>query len=193
MIPMLFGISVLMFIIMHMAPGDPASLRYGLNPDISAEARENFSRMYGLDRPVAEQYVMWVRKMIRLDFGRSLVDDRPVIDKIWDRLPATLLLQVTSLLCIFLVSLPLGIYSAVRKGSRFDTVSGIIVLLGYATPTFWLALILIYVFGFKIQLLPISGMSPWYTAYYGAGRHALEILWHLVLPVICTAIGSMAV
>ncbi len=191
-IPMLIGISFIMFVVMHFAPGDPASIRYGLNPEVSGSARANFSRMYDLDRPVLTQYALWMRRFLSLDFGRSLTDDRPVTSKILARLPATILLQGVSLLVIFCVAIPIGIVSAVRRNSLFDRVMTILVFIGYAMPTFWLALLLILLFGFKLQWFPISGMSPWYTAYLDGFARFKDLIWHLVLPVAATAFGALA-
>ncbi len=191
-VPMLIGISFILFIVMHLAPGDPASIRYGLNPEVSESARANFAKMYGLDEPVLRQYVSWMKRFLSFDFGRSFIDDRPVTDKILSRLPATLLLQVSSLLVIFLVAIPIGVLSAVKKGSAFDRVTTVVVFIGYAMPTFWLALLLILFFGFKLQWFPISGMSPWYTSYLDTAGRLKDLLWHLVLPVATTAFGGLA-
>ena len=191
-IPMLIGISLIMFFIMHLAPGDPASIRYGLNPEVSGSAREAFSKMYDLDKPVVEQYFLWIKRLITFDFGRSLIDDRPVIEKILSRLPATLLLQVTSLIIIFSIAMPIGIISAVKRNSVFDRVTTIIVFIGYAMPTFWLAILLILFFGFRLEWFPISGMRPWYTAYLDTFGQVKDLLWHMVLPVVATAFGGLA-
>lgn len=189
---MLIGISLIMFMVMHLAPGDPTSIRYGLNPEVSEGARANFNAMYGLDKPVYEQYALWLRRMCTLDFGNSLIDDQPVISKIASRLPATLLLQISSLILIFSIAIPLGVISAVKRNSRFDKISTVIVFIGYAMPTFWLALILIYVFGFKLGWFPVSGMSPWYTEYFPPLERVKDLLWHMVLPLLATAFGGLA-
>jgi peptide/nickel transport system permease protein len=191
-IPVLIGISFILFVVMHLAPGDPASIRYGLNPEVSESARANFAKMYGLDKPVLQQYVLWMKRFLSFDFGRSFIDDRPVVEKILSRLPATLLLQVSSLLVIFLVAIPIGVVSAAKRGSAFDRVTTVLVFIGYAMPTFWLALLLIFFFGFKLQWFPISGMSPWYTPYLDAAGRMKDLLWHLVLPVVTTAFGGLA-
>jgi len=192
MVPLLVGISFLMFLVMHLAPGDPASIRYGLNPEVSESARANFSEMYGLDRPMLEQYMMWMRRFVSLDFGRSFIDDKPVIEKIIAHLPATLLLQSVSILLIFCIAVPLGVASAVKMNSRFDRITTVIVFAGYATPGFWLALLLIFFFGIRLQWFPISGMSPWYSVYLGGWDNIRVLLSHLVLPVTATSFGSLA-
>lgn len=189
---MLIGISFIMFAVMHLAPGDPASIRYGLNPEVSGSARANFAKMYDLDKPFAVQYGLWMKRFLSLDFGRSLIDDEPVTSKILSRLPATLLLQVVSLIVIFSIAIPIGIISAVRRNSVFDRVTTILVFIGYAMPTFWLALLLILFFGFKLEMFPVSGMSPWYAAYLDSFGKAKDLIWHLVLPVIATSFGSLA-
>ena len=191
-IPMLLGISFIMFVVMHLAPGDPASIRYGLNPEVSESARANFSKMYDLDKPMLEQYVLWVKRFVSLDFGKSLIDDASVTAKIFSRLPATLLLQICSLLLIISIAIPIGIFSAVKRNSFFDRMTTILVFIGYAMPTFWLALLLILFFGFKLEWFPISGMSPWYTVYISKTAQIKDLLWHLVLPVTATAFGGVA-
>lgn len=189
---MLIGISFMMFVIMHLAPGDPTSIRYGLNPEVSGGARANFNKMYDLDKPVLMQYALWVKRFFSFDFGRSLVDDQPVAQKILSCLPATMLLQVSSLLLIFLIALPIGILSAVKRNSLFDRITTILVFIGYAMPTFWLALLLILFFGFKMGWFPVSGMSPWYTAYLGGFARVKDLAWHMVLPLAATAFGGLA-
>ena len=189
---MLIGISFMMFVIMHLAPGDPTSIRYGLNPEVSGGARANFNKMYDLDKPVLMQYALWVKRFFSFDFGRSLVDDQPVAQKILSCLPATMLLHVSSLLLIFLIALPIGILSAVKRNSLFDRITTILVFIGYAMPTFWLALLLILFFGFKMGWFPVSGMSPWYTAYLGGFARVKDLAWHMVLPLAATAFGGLA-
>jgi peptide/nickel transport system permease protein len=189
---MLIGISLVMFVIMHMAPGDPASIRYGLNPEVSQSARAEFSRMYGLDRPLHIQYIRWLGRFFSLDFGRSLIDDKPVSEKIISRLPATLLLQGTALLVILLIAIPLGVAGALRHGSFFDSSATVLVFTGYSMPSFWLALMLIYFFGYKLGWFPVSGMDPWYTAYMDWGGRVKDLLWHLILPVAATVFTGIA-
>jgi len=191
-LPMLVGISFIMFIVMHLAPGDPTSIKYGMNPEVSQSARANFNKMYELDKPVLTQYVLWMKRFFTLDFGASFIDGEPVVKKIMSRLPATLLLQIVSFLVIFALAIPIGVYGALNKDSLFDRVSTVFVFVGYAMPGFWLALILVFVFGFKLGWFPVSGMAPWYTEYLSPFGKVKDLLWHLVLPVSATTLGSLA-
>ncbi|MDD5634896.1 MAG: ABC transporter permease, partial [Candidatus Omnitrophica bacterium] len=191
-IPMLLGISFILFVIMHLAPGDPVSIRYGLNPEVSESARANFSKMYDLDKPVLWQYVLWLGRFFSFDFGKSLVDDQSVMTKIAAYLPATILLQGLSLLLIFIISIPMGVLSGIKQNSIFDKVITVLVYIGFAMPAFWLALLLIYFFGYKLEWLPISGMDPWYTVYLGGFGRLKDLIWHLILPVLTTAFVSLA-
>lgn len=192
MIPMLIGISLITLIIMHLSPGDPTSMRYGLNPEVSGSARAQLKEMYGLDKPVMIQYLNWLKRIVTLDFGESFVDNRPVIEKIRERLPATLILQISAIIVIFSIALPIGVMSAVKQNSPFDKVITLLVFIGFATPTFWLALLLMRFFGFELEWLPISGMNPWYVQFLSFPQKILDLLWHLVLPVLTLAFTGLA-
>lgn len=191
-IPMLLGISLITLLIMHLSPGDPASVRYGLNPEVAGSARAQFRELYGLDKPVLIQYIMWLKRIAILDFGKSFIDDRAVIAKIGDRLPATLLLGLVAILLIYLVSIPIGISSAVKANSPYDRIMTLAVFVGYATPTFWFALLLIMFFGVHLEWFPISGMRPWYVDYYTFLGSLKDLAWRLVLPVMATSLVSLA-
>ncbi len=191
-IPMVLGIALITLIIMHLSPGDPTSLKYGLNPEIAGSSRDKLEEMYGLDEPWYIQYINWVGRIVRLDFGNSFLDERPVIEKIAERLPATLILQVSSLILIFTIALPLGITSAVKHNSLFDKATTIFVFIGFATPSFWLALLLMRYVGYELQWVPISGMNPWYTEFYTLGEKIKDLLWHLILPVFTLAFTGLA-
>ena len=192
MIPMLIGISILTLLIMHLAPGDPTSIRYGLNPEVSGSARAHLKEIYDLDKPLMVQYARWLKRILTLDFGRSFIDNRPVIEKIKERLPATLLLQISALLLIFTIALPVGVVSAVKQNSLFDKITTFLVFIGFAMPTFWLALLLMWFFGFQLEWFPVSGMRPWYVLFLSGGERILDLLWHLVLPVATLAFTGLA-
>jgi len=155
----LLGITIISFSIIHLAPGGPLSPLTEFNPKITPEYREKLVKMYGLDKPLYIQYLNWLKGIIKLDFGKSFsLDQRPVWDKIKERLPITIFINALSLILILLFSIPLGVYSAVKAGNTFDRIITIITFIGYAMPSFWLAIILMMIFGVKLQLLPISGL-----------------------------------
>jgi peptide/nickel transport system permease protein len=146
MAPLLLGITVICFTVMHLAPGSPTDLQTQMNPRASLEMKERLRAMYDLDKPIHEQYFKWVARLAVLDMGISFsTDRRPVADKILERLPITILLNILSMLLILVVAIPLGVISAVRQDSLFDRITGVVVFIGFAVPTFWLALLLMII------------------------------------------------
>ena len=193
MIPLLFGITVICFTVMHLAPGSPTDLQTQMNPRASVEMKERLRAMYDLDKPLPEQYIRWVGKLAVLDLGVSFsTDRRPVADKILERLPITILLNVLSLLLILVVAIPLGVLSAVRQDSLFDRVAGVVVFVGFAIPTFWLALLLMILFGVHLGWLPISGIRSLNSEYLPPGMALWDLIRHLILPVLLAAFGGLA-
>ena len=190
--PMILLISLVTLGVMHLAPGDPASLRYGLNPQVAGTARARLRDLYGLNRPFLVQYALWLKRVVRLDLDRSFVDDRPVREVIRERLPATVLLNALALGAILLLAIPIGVLAAASRGSLFDRASSFLVFLGYSAPTFWVALLLIMFFGVKLRWFPISGLRPWYAPFLPPGEQVRDILQRLVLPVAATAFGGLA-
>jgi peptide/nickel transport system permease protein len=193
MIPLLFGITVICFTVMHLAPGSPTDLQTQMNPRASVEMKERLRAMYDLDKPLPEQYIRWVGKLAVLDLGVSFsTDRRPVADKILERLPITILLNVLSLFLILVVAIPLGVLSAVRQDSLFDRVAGVVVFIGFAVPTFWLALLLMILFGVHLGWLPISGIRSLNSEYLPPGMALWDLIRHLILPVLLAAFGGLA-
>jgi peptide/nickel transport system permease protein len=192
-VPLLIGISLISFLVIYAAPGGPVEMSTDLNPKVTAEARERLKAYYGLDQPVHVQYVRWLGRMATLDFGQSFSrDGRQVSEKIAERIPVTLSINVLSMFLIFLVAVPLGIYSAVRKDSWFDRISTVAVFTGFAVPTFWLALLLMILFGVQLGWLPISGLvSLEYESFSFAGK-VWDRARHLILPVFVSAFGGLA-
>lgn len=191
-IPLLIGISIITFAIVHLTPGTPSDMLLTGNARIDAEAKARFQALYGLDKPLHQQYFNWLKRIFLLDFGNSFKDGRKVIIKVLERLPATLLLQILSLLVIFLIALPIGIFSAVKQNSLFDKGMTIFVFLGFSIPTFWLALLLMFLFGVKLDWLPISGMVSINFETFSLGGKTLDIIKHLILPVFVSAFGGLA-
>jgi len=190
----LLGITIISFSIIHLAPGGPLSPLTEFNPKITPEYREKLVKMYGLDKPLYIQYLNWLKGIVKLDFGKSFsLDQRPVWDKIKERLPITIFINALSLILILLFSIPLGVYSAVKAGSTFDRIITIITFIGYAMPSFWLAIILMMIFGVKLQLLPISGLHS--TIGYDEMSLLQKVFdWakHLICPLFVATFGGMA-
>lgn len=191
-IPLLFGITVMTFMVIHLAPGKPTDLETQLNPKVSYEARQRLEELYGLDKPLPVQYWQWLSRLIRLDFGTSFQDDRPVLDKIMERIPITLLIEILSLFLIFILAIPIGVASAVRKGSLFDKAVTLFVFIGFAAPGFWIALLLMEFFGVKLGWLPVSGIRTFGSEALSLGEQFLDMAKHLVLPVFVSAFGALA-
>ena len=193
MIPLLLGITVISFGMMHLAPGDPTAIQQQFNPKVSAEDIERMRSYYGLDKPLYEQYWQWLKRLVTLDFGRSFsADGRPVIDKIAERLPVTLWINVLAMLLILAIAIPIGIASAVRKDSWFDRTMTVLVFIGFAIPSFWLGLLLMISLGVHTGWLPISGLHDYNWRQMGFWQQQLDLLRHLVMPVFVSAIGGLA-
>lgn len=193
MIPVLLGITIISFSVMKMAPGDPISLMTDLNPNMNEEAIKRIRAHYGLDEPWHMQYLKWLRNMLALDFGRSFASDsRPVVDKITERIPITLLINVLSMFFILSASIPIGVISAVKQDSWFDRGASLFVFIGFAVPTFWLALLLMILFGVKLELLPISGFRSLNYASLSPVQQVVDVARHLILPIFVSAFGGLA-
>lgn len=191
-IPLLLGISIITFVVIHLTPGTPVEMMTSLDARVDASARQHLEELYGLNKPLGVQYLNWLKRIVSLDFGVSFRDGRPVLNKIIERLPATLLLNILSLILIFLIAIPLGIKSAVKRNSFFDKSVTIFVFLGFSIPAFWLALMLMILFGIKFPLLPISGMRSLNYDFLSIGGKILDIIKHLILPVFVSAFGGLA-
>ncbi len=192
MIPLIFGITLITFSVIHLAPGGPVEVETEMSLKASAQARENLKRLYGLDRPLHVQYLDWLQRFIRLDFGKSFVDGKKVLDKIKERIPVTLTINLLSLLLIMLIAIPIGVLSATKQHSLFDRLTTVFVFIGFSTPTFWLALILMIIFGVSLGLLPISGIQSIDVSGMGPFERVLDWIKHLILPVALSAFGGIA-
>jgi peptide/nickel transport system permease protein len=192
MIPILFGITLLDFGIMHLAPGGPAEAQMEFSAKASAEARERLRKLYGADQPVYKQYATWLGKFATLDFGEAFADGRNVKDKIFERLPITLTINLLSLGLILLIAIPIGILSATRRYSLLDRFVTVFVFVGFSTPSFWLALLLIYFFGVQAGILPISGIQSLDVSGLTSWGRLVDKAEHLVLPVFILSFGGLA-
>lgn len=194
LIPTLLGITFVTFFIISLAPGDPVELMQGgqMSVSISPEAYHQMLKLYGLDQPIHIRYLVWLRRLLTFDFGDSFLDHRPVIEKILERLPATLILNITSLVIALLLSIPLGLYSAVRQYSLFDKINGTVLYMLYSLPEFWVALLLIILFGVRLKILPFYGIESIHARELGFFAHLGDRIKHMVLPTFCLTYGSLA-
>ena len=193
LVPLMLGITLITFTVIHLAPGEPVEMQMAMNPKVGKEVRERLTKFYGLDKPLHEQYFTWLGKLARLDLGRSFSsDNRPVLDKIKERLPITLSLNLVALMIEFGLAIPIGVLAAVRRDTILDKGITVVVFLGFAVPTFWLALLLMYFFGVKLNWLPISGLHTLgYESYSWLGR-LWDLTKHLILPICVASFGSFA-
>ncbi len=193
MVPLLFGITLITFMVIHLAPGEPVEMQVAMSPKVSAEARDRMRKFYGLDKPLTVQYVTWVTRLAKLDFGRSFApDNRPVLDKIRERIPITLSLNLISLVLEFGLAIPIGVLAAVHRDTLLDKGVTLFVFLGFATPGFWLAFLLMYLFGIKLGWLPISGLHSLDSAGFGTLRWFWDLAKHLIMPLTVAGFGSLA-
>ena len=191
--PLLIGITLISFTVIHLAPGEPTDLQAQLNPKVSLQAKQRLRELYGLDRPLYVQYWHWLKRLLKLDFGYSFSPDgRPVWDKIRERIGVTIQINLLSLLLILLVAIPIGVLSATRQYSLFDKISTVLVFIGFATPGFWLALLLMMLFGIQLGWLPISGLRSLNYEYLSFGSRVWDQVKHLLLPVFISAFGGLA-
>ncbi len=193
MVPMLLGITIISFLIIHLPPGEPGALGMEMNPKVTKEVRERIRALYDLDKPLPVQYYLWLKRFVKLDFGRSFSSDRRlVIDKITERLPITISLNLLALMFELAFGIPIGVYCAKYKGSALDKGLTAFVFAGFAIPTFWLALLCMLLFGVYLELLPITGLKSFnYSELTFVGKIA-DLARHLVLPVLISAIGGLA-
>ena len=184
-IPLLVGVSLILFAVLHLAPGSPLDV-YAENPAVTPEALENIRVSLGLDRPLPEQYVRWVGAFLRGDWGYSIRTNNPAVEDALSRLPATLLLSGSAFVLALLIALPLGIVSAVRRYTWVDHTATLFSFLGISTPVFWLALMVQLLFSVQLGWLPSAGVSS-----VGDGS-LIDRLQHLVLPASVLSLAFVA-
>ena len=175
-IPILLGASIIVFMLIHIAPGDPVHLIVG--PNVTPEVYDNIVEKLGLNEPLPAQYFKFLSNVVRGDLGTSILQRRPVLDIIKERLPITLELGIASLLVSFAIAIPAGVIAAVKRKSAADYVSMSAALVGMSMPTFWFGLLLLYFFAYRWRLFPISGYGTWQ---------------HLVLPAFTMGLTDAAV
>jgi peptide/nickel transport system permease protein len=192
-IPLLIGITFISFLVISLAPGGPLDFLTPEDPNASAEVKQKLIQEFGLDQPVYVQYWHWLVRVARLDFGRTfLPDGKPVLTKIRERLPITLLLNVVEMSIILGLAVPIGVLSATRQYSLYDKITTVFVFVGFATPDFWLALLLMFLFGVQLGWLPISGLRSLNWEYLPFWHQQWDFVSHLVLPILVATFGGLA-
>lgn len=190
-IPLLLVISVLTFAIIEIAPGDASQMyinpERGADPEYLAQVRASL----GLDQPVYLRYFSWLTTTLSGDFGFSLRTRRPVVQEVGDRLPNTLLLSGTALVLSFVIAVPIGVISAVKRYTWVDYLLSTLALVGISVPIFWAALLLLQIFAIQLGWFPASGMVSVRDSFTGA-RAALDVLHHLILPAIVLSLAQVA-
>jgi peptide/nickel transport system permease protein len=185
-IPVILGITVIVFLIMSLIPGDPATAILG-----SYATPENVARLerdLGLDRSLVEQYVIWLGNMLQGDFGRSYSLNRPVLDEVMERLGATMILAGTALVLCSVLGVAAGVVSAARQYGAADKLITFVVLIGISIPSFFLGMMLILAFAVELRWLPVSGMWPIY-----GDRDLAALLRHLAMPAAALAVVATGV
>ncbi len=192
LIPLFFGITLISFWVIHMSPGRPTASVEELNPKVSLEVRERLARLYDLDKPLHVQYGLWLKKLLKFDFGTSFSDGRPVMEKFWQTIPVTLTINGVSMLLILGLGIPLGIATALKKNSWFDKYATTFLFITYAAPTFWLALLAMDMFSVKLGWLPVSGLKSLDFESFNAFGKCLDIARHLALPIMISSLTGLA-
>ena len=189
-IPTLIGISIIVFAVSRLAPGDPVELYTFGNPDITQADLARLRAAYGLDKSIPLQYVDWVSRVVRLDFGLSIIyPSQPAARLIIERIPNTLQLAVAALFLQLAIGIPLGIIAALNRGRIIDQVTRFFSTIGQAVPDFWMGLVLIIIFSVQLRLLPSQGMLT-------IGKDQWDLadrLKHLIMPAAVLAFGGIAI
>jgi peptide/nickel transport system permease protein len=190
---LLIGVSLVSFTIMLVAPGGPTDFLID-SSTLSGDDIAAIRTAYGLDRPIPVQYWRWVSRVAVGDFGTSFHTGRPVLDMIMERLPATLALNMVGMVFIYLIALPTGIISAVKQYSLFDYSVTLITFLGQAMPAFWLALLLIYYVGLRVEWLPLTGMATYGIEYSEVAFSVwfVDRVRYMILPLSVVVLTGLA-
>jgi peptide/nickel transport system permease protein len=184
-IPLLLGVSIILFAVLLLAPGGPADV-YADNPGVSAASLENLKRELGLDQPIPVQYVRWVSAFARGQWGYSIRSGQPVLETALERIGPTLMLGGTAFALALVIALPLGVFSALRRYTTVDYIFTFLSFLGISMPIFWLALMLQAFFAVQLRWLPSAGLETI------GGGDVLDRLRHIILPACILAVANIA-
>ena len=186
LVPVVFGVTVLVFLIIHLTPGDPARIMLGAAG--RPEDVETLRRELGLDQPIYVQYARWIERAVHGDLGRSIALHRPVLDEVVSRFKNTLLLSAAAMLVSFPLGIAVGVISAARRGSLLDRIAILLATFGLSLPSFWFGMVLIMIFTVELRLLPGTGMT---SPIDGGG--VVDIAKHMVLPALALSVIPLAV
>ncbi len=187
-IPTFFGVTLITFALIRLAPGDPVSLMVAGSAELAPADYEAIRRAYGLDQPMPIQYGSWLWRMLSGDFGQSLLYKRPVLQMIAATLPNTLQLSVLALLVALAVGVPLGLLAARYRGTPLDGAIRVLSVAGHAIPSFWFGLLFILIVSVQLRLFPVGGMLTVGASEWDVG----DRLAHLVGPVLALSLGGIA-
>ncbi|OYX40691.1 MAG: peptide ABC transporter permease [Rhodobacterales bacterium 32-67-9] len=205
LIPVLLGVSLIVFVMMTLTPGDPVQIMIG-DQAVTPEQEAAMRRDLGLDRPIVERFFVFLGNAVTGDFGTSFYHKRPVSEVIAERLPATIELSLVALIVALLTSIPLGVLAAIRKNSIFDRIATVGSLLGVSLPGFWFGILLLMLFAVHLHLLPVSGRIGYSaeiepithlllidTLLRGRFDAFLDALSHIILPAITLGLPMTAI
>ena len=211
MLPTLFGVVLLTFVVIQFVPGGPVEqylaeaktgagsgaaeggLSYRGGQGVDPKRLEQAKALYGFDKPAPERFWQMVKQFARFDLGKSFFQNKEVSQLVWEKLPVSMSLGLWTFFISYLVSVPLGVAKAVRAGSRFDLLTTMLVLVGYAIPGFVLGVALLVIFGGQLQWFPLRGLTSSNWEQLGWGARIVDYLWHIAMPVTAMVLGSFAV
>jgi peptide/nickel transport system permease protein len=201
--PTLIAITIITFTISRLAPGDPTELKVGVSQEsmkadeksqLNQQAKEYYKEKWGLNKPIYMQYIIWLGNMATGDFGNSFIDNRPVMQKILERLPVTVPISLSTIFIAYIIAIPIGIYSAARQYSFWDRFSTIILFVFYSLPSFWIAtMAIIFLANVEyVKIFPTSGLYTLGSDNWPFIERMWDRAYHLILPIACYTYGSFA-
>ncbi len=202
-VPTLLFITLLSFALSRLAPGDPAALKVGVGAEggiagrtgLNERTLELLRKQWHLDKPLWQQYLLWLRDLVTLEFGRSFQDNRPVLEKIAERLPVTLAMNLFAVLIAYGIAIPLGVYSATHSGTALDRFLTFVLFALYSLPSFWVAMLAVTFLCNPeyLALFPTGGIrSIFYSEQWSLWQRIWDYVWHLTLPMLVYTYASFA-
>lgn len=212
MLPTLLGVLLLTFVVIQFVPGGPVEqyladakaaagpgstegggMSYRGAQGVDPKRIEQIKALYGFDKPAHERFFQMVGQFARFDLGKSFFQNKAVSELIWEKLPVSISLGLWTFFISYLIAVPLGVAKAVRAGSRFDLLTTLLILLGYAIPGFVLGVALLVVFGGQLQWFPLRGLTSPNWDELSLGAKVVDYLWHVAMPITAMVLGSFAV